>query len=157
MKRHNLEQFIFLAFLLVIFGWAAYESLEFPTQAQTFPYMVASAAVIMVIIEAIAYGISIARGKDEDTGEGSISKKIGGILPYLLWLGGYYAAIYVVGMVFASGLFVLLFLIFPGKMKWYYALLAAVLVIAFLISMEDVMSLKWPDSIIDPIEMLGLH
>ena len=157
MKRHSIEQYIFLALLLALFGWTAWGSLDFPEQAQTFPWMVSAAALVLIIIEAITYGISIGRGTDEGSDSNSISQKIGGILPYLAWLGGYYVAIYLVGMVFASGLFVFLFLLLPGKMKWYYALLSAVLVITFLITMEDVMSLRWPDSLIDPIEMLGLH
>lgn len=166
MKRHNaLEQYIFLAVVLVLFAWAAYEALNFPTQAQTFPRSVALVAVAIVLLEMVAFfftargdSSSVDTGAEEDAVPAdSIRARFSGILPYLLWIGAFYVGIYLIGMVAASGIFMLLFLLLPGKMKWYYALLAAILTVIFLITMEDVMSLRWPRSIIDPIEMLGLH
>ncbi len=77
------------------------------------------------------------------------------ILPFVLYLLLYYVLIYFIGMVIASAIFVFLFLLFIGKMKWYLALLSGILVLFFLINLEDIMSLRWPDSIIDPLEMLG--
>ena len=157
MKRHNsLEQYIFLTVALIVFAYAAYLALDFPTQAQTFPRSVALAAILMIVIEMIAYFFSI-RGDKTPAPDDSIRATIGGIFPYLLWLGAYYIVIYFIGMVAASGLFIFFFLLLPGQMKWYSALFSAVLIIAFLILMEDVMNLRWPSSLFDPIEMLGLH
>lgn len=162
MNRNNAaEQYIFLTIALIIFAIAAYMALDFPTQAQTFPRSVALVAVAIVLLEMIAFAFTM-RG-DSDTDEetkpdiDSIRAKFGGISPYLLWIVLFYAGIYLIGMVAASGIFMFLFLLLLGKMKWYYALLSAMLTVAFLITMEDVMSLRWPKSIIDPIEMLGLH
>lgn len=160
MKRHNaLEHYIFLTIVLILFAWAAYLALDFPTQAQTFPRSVALVAVGIVAIEMVAYLFVVWKSSDEvePTAFDSIRTRFGGIWPYLLWILAFYAGIYVIGMVAASGIFMFLFLLREGKMKWYYALLSAVLTVAFLITMEDVMSLRWPKSITDPIEMLGLH
>lgn len=160
MKRSNvIEQVIFLAVVLGIFGWAAYGALEFPTQAQTFPWFVALTAIVITGAELVLYLLSLRNEENRAaalSAADSISARFGGILPYLIWLIAYYGAIYVIGMVTASALFVFLFLLIPGKMKWYWALLSAVLVFAFLISMEDVMSLRWPRSIVDPLVWLGL-
>lgn len=157
MKRSNtIEQVLFLLFCAGIFGYAWYGSLEFPTQAQTFPKFVAITALVITGVELVLYLFSQRNPENAESFSDSIRAKFGGIFPYILWLVAYYGAIYVIGMVSASALFVFLFLLIPGKMKWYWALLSAVLVFVFLISMEDVMSLRWPRSIIDPLEMLGI-
>ena len=158
MKRANVEQLVFLLFLLALFGYSLWASLEFPGQAQTYPRTVAAAAVIITIIELVSYIVSWRNETlPEVAPENTLTARFMTILPFLAWLAAYYAVIYVIGMVAASGLFVFLFLYREGKVKWYYALLAGVFIIFFLIQMEDVMSLRWPDSILDPIEMMGLH
>ena len=156
MKRHVIEQVVFLLILLGVFAWMAWESLGFASQAQTYPRLMATAAVILTLVELISYIIS-SRSEEDVPLSQTLSGRFGGILPYLLWLLAYFAVIYVVGMVAASGLFVGLFLLREGEVKWYYAILAGLIVIGFLILMEDVMSLRWPRSIVDPIELLGLH
>lgn len=159
MKQTNrIEQLVFLLFLLALFGYAFWGSLDFPGQAQTYPRTVAGAAVLITLAELIAYLVNWYRDNLPDVAdEDTLTARVMGILPYLGWLLAYYIVIYVIGMVAASGLFVFLFLYREGQVKWYYALLAGVFIVLFLIQMEDVMSLRWPDSIVDPIEMLGLH
>ena len=157
MKRSNvIEQVIFLVVVAGVFAYALFGALDFPTQAQTFPWFVAATALVITGVELILYLLSQRNPENVESISDSIRAKFGGILPYILWLLAYYGAIYVIGMVSASALFVFLFLLIPGKMKWYWALLSAVLVFIFLISMEDVMSLRWPRSIIDPLEILGI-
>lgn len=160
MKRNNvIEQVIFLVVVLAFFAWGAYGALEFPTQAQTFPWFVALTALVITGVELLLYLLSLRNKENRDALQAAtdtISARFLGILPYLIWLIAYYGAIYVIGMVSASALFVFLFLLIPGKMRWYWALLSAVLVLIFLISMEDVMSLRWPRSIVDPVEAIGL-
>ena len=158
MKQSNNigEHVLFLLVVAGVFGYALYGSLEFPTQAQTFPWFVAATALIITGVELVLYLLSQRNAEEGDGVVDSIASTFGGIFPYILWLLAYYGAIYVIGMVSASALFVFLFLLIPGKMKWYWALLSAVLVFIFLISMEDVMSLRWPRSIIDPLEILGI-
>ncbi|MEM9980693.1 MAG: tripartite tricarboxylate transporter TctB family protein, partial [Cyanobacteria bacterium P01_D01_bin.2] len=142
MKQGNnlLEHVLFLLVVAGVFAYALYGALEFPTNAQTFPWFVAATALVITGVELILYVLSQRNAEEGNGVVDSIASKIGGILPYLVWLLAYYGAIYVIGMVSASALFVFLFLLIPGKMKWYYALLSAVLVLIFLISMEDVMS-----------------
>ncbi len=158
MKQNNnvIEQVLFLLVVAGVFGYALYGSLEFPTNAQTFPWFVAATALVITSVELVLYLISQRDPENAESFSDSIRAKFSGIFPYIVWLLAYYGAIYLIGMVSASALFVFLFLLIPGKMKWYWALLSAVLVFIFLISMEDVMSLRWPRSIIDPLEMLGI-
>lgn len=157
MKRHQIEQIVFLLILLAVFAWMFFGAAEFSSQAQTYPRLMSGAAILIAIVELIWYGFGLKNDTDEVSIANTLTGRFKGILPYLIWLLAYFAVIYVLGMVAASGLFVTLFLIFEGKVKWYYALVAGLIIIAFLISMEDVMSLRWPRSIVDPIEILGLH
>ena len=157
MNRHNIEQVIFLLLVLLVFAWAAWDAFSFPEKAQTYPRTVALAAVIITLVELGSYTMTL---RTQPSGEAAVSDSVSTqffkILPYLFWLGAFYAAIYLMGIIVASGLFVFIFLLREGKMAWYYALLSGLIVIGFLLTMEDVMSLKWPRSVIDPILLLGL-
>lgn len=164
MTRHNIEQIVFLVLVMLFFAWAGWDSLSFPEKAQTYPRTVAFAAVLIALAELGSYIWSVRAQKLVPSKEGSdgvtqaetLSAKFMQILPYLLWLLACYAAIYVIGMVVASGLFVFLFLLREGKVTWYYALLSGLIVTLFLVAIGDVMGLKWPNSVIDPLALLGL-
>ena len=156
MTRDRIEQIVFLVLVFLFFGWAASESLSFPSKAQTYPRTVAFAAVAITLAELLSYLWSLRGQKSEIDSSNTLTSKFIGILPYLLWLLATYAAIYVVGMVVASGLFVFLFLFREGKVPWYYALLSGLIVIGFLLTIQDVMGLKWPKSVIDPLALIGL-
>lgn len=156
MKHHAREQYIFLGLLLLLFAWAAFEANGFSGQARLYPFVVSVAALVIGILEFGLFGWS-QRGQDSTQSAGeTLSHRFRKALPYLSWLLGLYAAIYVIGMVLSSGLFAFLFLLREGKMRWYYSLLSGLLVIGFLLIMQDVMSLKWPKSLIDPLDMIGL-
>lgn len=154
MKRHNIEQITFLVLMLLLFGWAGSNSLTFPDQAQTYPRTVAFAAALIVLIELGLYLWGLRSDNEEVPLSETLSGRFRGILPYFLWLGAFFIIIYLVGIVIASALFVSIFLIREGNVPWYYAVAAGVIVIVFLLTMEDIMSLKWPRSLIDPIEMV---
>ena len=156
MARDKLEQIIFLLLVFLFFGWAASQSLGFPDKAQTYPRTVAFAAVIITLAELGSYLWSLRGQKPETAYSDTLTAKFIGILPYVLWLAAVYAAIYVIGMVLASGLFVFLFLLREGKVPWYYALLSGIIVIIFLLTIQDVMGLKWPKSVVDPLALIGL-
>ncbi|MEM7536586.1 MAG: tripartite tricarboxylate transporter TctB family protein [Chloroflexota bacterium] len=155
MARHHREQFIFLVLVLLLFLWAGWDSLDFPDKAQTYPRTVAFAAAFIAVVELIAYGISMRSQTSGASEVSTLGTQFVKILPYLIWILAFYATIYVIGIIAASGLFVCLFLIREGNVPWYYAIGAGIVVIFFLITIEDVMSLKWPRSLIDPLELLG--
>lgn len=156
MKQPAKEQFIFLGLLLVLFAWAAFEANGFNGQARLYPFVVAVAALVIGVAEFGSFAFS-QRKQDPAAAAGeTLAQRFIKAAPYLAWLVGLYAAIYTIGMVVSSGLFAFLFLLREGKMRWYYALLSGILVIGFLILMQDVMSLKWPKSLIDPLDMIGL-
>ena len=156
MTQNAREQSIFLGLLLLIFAWAAFEANGFTGQARLYPFVVAVAALVIGLIEFALYAMKQRQHAPEQPAEETLIERFRKALPYLTWLVGLYATIYVIGMVVASGLFAALFLLREGKMRWYFALLSGLLVIVFLVIMQDVMSFKWPTSLIEPIEILGL-
>ncbi len=156
MTRHNIEQIVFLLLILLFFAWAGWESLSFPNKAQTYPRTVALAAVVITLAELGSYLWTLRGQKSEEASSDTLTAKFIKILPYVLWLCACYATIYVIGMVVASGLFVFLFLFREGDVRWYYALLSGLIVIAFLLLIGDVMGLKWPESVVDPLALIGL-
>ena len=155
MARHHREQLIFLVLVLLLFLWAGWDSLDFPDKAQTYPRTVAFAAAFIAVVELIAYSIGMRSQTSNASEVSTLGTQFVKILPYLVWILAFYATIYVIGIIAASGLFVCLFLIREGKAPWYYAIGAGIVVIFFLITIEDVMSLKWPRSLIDPLDLLG--
>lgn len=156
MRQLSREQFIFLGLLLLLFAWAAFEADGFSGQARLYPFVVALAGLVIAIVEFGSFAFSQRQQDPAAANSESLAQRFVKATPYLAWLAGLYAAIYVIGMVISSGLFAFLFLLSEGKLRWYYALLSGILVIVFLIVMQDVMSLKWPKSLMDPLDMMGL-
>jgi len=133
MNQHVREQLIFLGLVIVVFAWATWEATGFTGQARTYPLVVGGAALVIGLLEFVIYAFTAGRAKDQPTGE-SLVQRFRKALPFLSWLGGLYVLIYLIGMVVSSGIFTCL----------------------FLIVIQDVMSLKWPKSIIDPLDWVGL-
>ena len=138
MTRHNREQIFFLFFLLIVFAYAAWDSMSFPTKAQTYPRTVALAAIVVTLIELVLYTLSTRKQKPVDAADdvGVFTPQFMKILPYLIWLVVFFIVIYLIGIVLASGLFVFAFLLREGKMRWYFALGSGLIIIAFLLTME---------------------
>jgi len=144
---------VFLVLLLGVFLWAGIEAAGFRGRARPFPMTAAFFAAGATSIELIWYGWQsrTTPGSDKATFAGDFIPSVAGISKYLAWLFAYFAAIWLVGMIAASAVFVGVFLLLEGKVKWWIALLSAVLTLIFLVSMEDIMGLNWPDSKVNPI------
>jgi len=119
MKQHAREQLIFLGLIICLFAWATWEATGFTGQAKTYPLTVGMAALVIGLVEFVAYAFTARRDENQPTGE-SLTQRFRKALPFLSWLGGLYVLIYLIGMVVSSGIFTCLFLIQKGKMRWYY-------------------------------------
>ncbi len=151
-ERGSMSALMFSIFIFFLFLYAGVESLGFAGRAQQYPRTVAFAAALIAGAEVLSYGrialagrragVSTAHPATPDpvlTGLRSIAR-------YLLWLAGLYLAISLIGLVLAAVLFVIVFLAVEGELVWWRAVLAGIGVFVFLVSMEDIMSLRWPDS-----------
>lgn len=169
MRGKRTEQLVALLVLLAFFALAAWDATDFRGQARTFPLTI---ALVMVALVGLEFIVSLRRRAPKasaeptpdasigETGSGeptrTMSAQLRRILPYILWLLGLYLSIYLVGMVLACALFVFLFVWQVGKVPWYWALAAGLGAGLFLILLTNVMNLRWPRSLSEPLEWLGI-
>jgi len=151
-----LANFIFLAVLAAVFAYFGFEALGFRGKAAPFPRTIAFAALAVTVVEAISYARSVmvnrrelaAAGLDDsylDAGPSPFRKAVGSVGRFLAWFAALYLAIWLFSIPLAVMVFLVAFLLVEGEMRWWQALLAGLLMLVFLVSLEDIMSLRWPD------------
>lgn len=143
---------VFLAVLAGIFAYFGIEALGFTGKAAPFPRTIAFAALGITIVEAISYIRTVqlnrrAVGGAAFLGDGitPFGRSLRGIGRYLGWFGLLYLLIWLVSIPLAVPMFLLAFLVVEGDMAWWRAALAGAAMLIFLVSLEDIMSLRWPD------------
>jgi len=156
LKNKVFEQFIFLLLIAGWFAFAAWQTINFPRLARTFPLFVTIGGLLLTIIE---FGRTIYNCKsqsenqprDDDPNHPSyiagIYESLPKVFPYLLWLGGYYIGIFLVGFVVASGLFIVLFLIFIGQARFWLSLTGTGLLVIGILVLGRLLGLEWPRGI----------
>nr|WP_306266093.1 tripartite tricarboxylate transporter permease [Pararhizobium sp. IMCC3301] len=141
-----------MGFLLVFAAlcvWAFVDALQRTYLAQIFPLgtSIATATLLAVI------GYRFLRGSVDDavhydevrTDEGRRTLHV-----YIGWLVGLLIAIYLLGFVLASGLFVLAMIVFELRRLTWQAGVVAVAVSALLLLLSYVLNLKFPPSLLQP-------
>jgi hypothetical protein len=156
LKNKVFEQFVFLLLIAGWFTFAAWQTINFPRLARTFPLFVTIGGLLLAIIE---FGRTFYHCRsqsenplqDDDPNHSSyiasISESFPKAFPYLLWLGGYYIGIFLVGFVVASGLFIVLFLVFIGRARFWFSLAGAGLLIIGILVLGRLLVLEWPRGI----------
>lgn len=159
------DPLIGLGVLLVLFGAMALSSLGFPTRARFYPLFVGVLGVLLasgemwLVMRAAARSDADAKpARPVESGPPpmALARAFRDVVPYLLWLVGYLAAIALVGMMTASGLFVSAFLWREGDVSAVKAGLGAVAVVVLLLVVGSVFSLQWPGALFDPLAQLGV-
>lgn len=150
MRQAKVEQLIFTFFVGAVFIGAAILSFAFPESARRFPLTVTILSALFVVIQILKLYLNT---KQEDTKEDASNQKTvlsqgKKIAPYIIWILGFYLLIYIVGFVIASGIFVFAFLLTQAKLRWYFALISAAIVVAGILFLGDLLSLKWPFGLI---------
>ncbi len=140
-----------LVVLLLLFGAAGAMALTFPPRARIYPVFVGVLGVLLGLGE-----LAAAARRPETEAAATDAVAFRGVLPYLLWLGAYFAAAAVVGFVLASGAFVFAFLRREGRVAPVPAGLAGTAVVLFLVFVGGMLGLHWPVSLFDPLASLGL-
>jgi hypothetical protein len=157
MKGRELERFVFLVLVALVFAWAGWQAASFPPRARIFPQTVAWAALLLALIEISksmivrmrrGAGKTIAQGETEDTGRAALREQLVAGAPYLLWIVAYYVGIYLLGFFVASGVFVLLFLNRVGQVRWPVAVVATAPLLAALFLLGSAMNLSWPGGLL---------
>ena len=143
MSRLKLEQILFSLFIGLIFLSALILSQQFPDTARRFPRAITLISLIFLLIQLIKVWLNKKDYAATVTDKGIVAQ-FRKIAPYILWIIGFYGLIALIGLVFASAIFIVVFLLRYADMKWYFALLSAVVVVALMLLIGDLLSLRWP-------------
>lgn len=128
-----------------------------PATTRFFPVIISAACIVVALVDLGRRGLASARSGQTAGGAGgellntAASAPPAAILRYAAWFFGYLAAIWLVSLIVASGLFVAAFLWREAKMRWWAALLSGAIVVGLVIFAGNVFHIRWPASLIDPL------
>ena len=162
MSLKNREQLIFLGLLAALFAGVFFTSLTFDPKAMYFPIAIGCGFFVLTLMElARTYIVDIKSGDTESSvmgaemgAEGPVSdvplmKRVPTVLPFLLWLGGYYAGIYVIGFLLTTPVFIFTFLWRVADLSVLRSAISAIFVGAAIYGFARIMSLEWPRGLIE--------
>lgn len=154
----------------VVFALAIWRATDFPALAAQFPLLIAAGGLFFALISLVRdfrnhvlHGTAI-RGDVMDTA--SLSEMMAGVETdstvdtslagaflwvgrYVAWIAGYVVAIWFLGLVPASAIFVGLFLYFEAQLGVMRPIVAALVVGIGLVFLSDLLSAPWPHTIWD--------
>jgi hypothetical protein len=159
-KYHVIFDVAVLALAIV----AAVEALDFPRLARTFPLAASSLATIVALmvlaidvrsyaraVPAIVAATPAVDSVDQAEADDVSPRRV---LVVSLWMLGYVAGIWVVGLPAATIVYLMSSLLLQGKVRlWAAALMTAVL-LGWLLVLAELLGLRMPPSLIDPFEIL---
>ena len=150
MRSHlyYLEQLCFLLIVAAVFAYAAWESQAFPRIAQIHPEIVSLVALVLCVIEAVRLFRGWFSGARGAALAPTFIPQLRAGMPYVAWIAAYYAAIYFVGFLIASGVFTFLFLRFIGRASWHGAFLVGLALTVFLVLFGNIMQLHWIEGLL---------
>ena len=143
MSRLKLEQILFTLFIGLLFLAAFLLAKQFPATAQKFPNALLLTGLAFSVLHMLRILIDRKSYPANVTDKG-ITAQFKKIAPYIFWILGYYLLIYLVGLVLASAIFVIAFLIRNTTMQWYYTIFSAFMVVTLMLFIGKLLSLKWP-------------
>ncbi len=158
MSRKNREQIVFLVFLAALFAGVFATSLTFDPKAMYFPVTIGAAFFVLTIVElARTYFIDIKSGKTDFAAMGaegpvsdvSLIEHLPKVLPFLYWLCGYYAGIYLIGFLLTTPIFIFMFLWRVADLSFIRSTISAAIVGIAIYGFARLMSLEWPRGLIE--------
>lgn len=144
--RRYVEQLVFVCAMGLLFLGVAWHARTFPDRSRIFPQVVAAAAFLLSVLAVVRDARAGVR--KEVHGGTPFTARLRSALPYLLWIGGYYAALGLLGFPVATGLFVLAFLRTEGEMAWWKAALGAAVLVGVLSLLWWTLELRWPEGLL---------
>ncbi|WP_010531848.1 tripartite tricarboxylate transporter TctB family protein [Lentibacillus jeotgali] len=143
----EVKSILFTFFLFIIFCYMGWEANSFSDKAKFFPFFVAIGAAVLSFVSLVLQSIDLflRKQKNEHTEDiGEIKR----VLQYVLWVVGYIALIYVVGLILATILFLLVFLLVESKFRFVTTVFSTVLVIGGLFLISNILNLYWPSGLL---------
>ena len=137
-------QLTFTTFLFFFFIYTAVEATSFKQTAKYFPLYISIVAIVILLIEIIRQVIKLRETKQK--GE-QFHPNMKGAMKYILFLIVYAVLVYLIGIVLASAIYVFVFLYYIAKMRLINTIITVGILVALLMTFEDVMNLYWPTSV----------
>ncbi len=147
---------VFILWLLPLFAYVYWASQEFMLGARLFPSYVALLGMALIGIEllrrVVKRGITVA---DEgpatadlvlDEEQRSLAGYGRGLLMFA-WLAGFYLLIYLIGMLWATAVFVPLFLLVQFRASWWISGLLALGLMGLIYGLHITLRLRWPQGL----------
>jgi beta-lactamase regulating signal transducer with metallopeptidase domain len=156
-------RFGFDVLIIALFGATAYMSLDFRELAQYMPLYISLLALILAFTNLIvdlvrwratgtAVGsdtIATAALREDDPEEaGEVRATFARVVRYLGWVLGYVLLIWVIGLVPATAVFLVAFLVIEARMRLVLIAIGTVLTLAALMGISELMNLFWPPSLL---------
>ncbi|MGV2619811.1 UNVERIFIED_CONTAM: tripartite tricarboxylate transporter TctB family protein [Halobacillus marinus] len=134
----------FTIFLFALFTWAAITALSFSRLAQFFPIYVSTAGSIVTGLYLCSEIIKYVKQKDKKHQKVLIVQP----LIYLAWIVGYVIMIYIIGVLAASAVFLMTFLVKESRFTIGKAAYSTGITIVALIVLSSFMKIAWPESLL---------
>lgn len=146
MKPRRAEQLAFLALMGLVFAWAAWEARTFPDRARIFPQVAAGGAVLLTLFALVREWRA---GEEWEGYDGTpFVAVVGEAVPYLLWIGGYFVALWLLGFTVGTTLFVLGFLRVRDGMGWLGAAAGTAALLAVVTGLRWALDLQLPEGVL---------
>lgn len=139
--------------LLIVFAVGLGLTWTFSDRGGVYPRVVCSIGIALTAFELIIFAVQVSRVNkfvpSLRVEAGGFLREVRAISPYVLWILIYFLIIYLVGLIIASAVWVFLFLMLIGKLKWYKALIGglAIGVAAYII--WQALNLSLPTALYD--------
>lgn len=150
MTRRLTEEIIFIVVIAAFALIALIKSFEFPFMARLMPQVVTSTILFLLIVELLLL-IRTAMNR-KINGEPVIGQKLKKTFPYMLWMMALYLGIAVVGFLPAAIIFNFLFCYLIGRMRWWVAILATLILASALFGFGEAFNLRWPEGYLSLID-----
>lgn len=141
----KLGSILFTICLMLVFSYTAWEASSFNRLAQFFPYYLSIIAAFCCFISGLTQIIVLI--KERKKGQSKDILQFLAPLRYIGWIFGYVLLIYLVGLMVATGIYLMLFLIIESKIKVWKSLATTVFVLIALSVFSGYLNLYWPSNI----------
>lgn len=145
-KPRRREQLVFLALMGLVFAWVAWEARTFPDRARIFPQVAAVGAVLLTLFALVREWWAGDAWEGYDGVPFLVLAREG--VPFLLWIGGYYVALWLVGFMAGTAFFVAGFLRLQDGMGWLGAAVRTAALLAVVAGLQWALDLRLPEGLL---------
>lgn len=137
---------IFSGFLFIAFTFSTIESLTFSKLAQFFPLYISIAGSVLTFIYLITQIYTVYKQKGENGEQFNIP--LLKPLRYIGWVIGYLIFIYIGGLMFATAIFLALFLTIESRMSYVQTGISIVIVLIGVTLLSSALDIYWPTNLL---------